>query len=230
VVCLDGAFGIQRLPDSCFDGLTHFETLTHSPFLRSIGDRAFFGCRIFEPEMLLNDPVHSIESLGVAAFEGTALERLAVTRPGAWTVTSIPRRCFAALVVLESVDLRGATRLTELGEECFAESNVDTVQLPASLEAIGDGCFRGARWLASVDVSCCTALRVVGRGAFEGCEELSNLDLGVCMQLESVGLYVTNNCRKLRELRVPQSVLDRGDVIHLGHGPAYVSSDVVVGV
>ncbi|MCL2061995.1 MAG: leucine-rich repeat domain-containing protein [Firmicutes bacterium] len=139
------------------DGILYnFTTLIHAPysvsghvvvpqFITEIADYAF------ENRSLLNQITlpASIQRIGVSAFENTSS--------------------------LTQINFQSSSQLQEIAALSFANSGINSIQLPQSLLFIGDGAFLNCVGL--MDATVPNNLIRIGLGAFQGCENLQSMTL-----------------------------------------------------
>lgn len=73
-----------------------------------------------------------------------------------------------------------------------------SITLPATIEEIGMGAFRGCTQLSSVDLSACTKLTQLSANAFYNCTSLASVTLPE--NLTSIGNYAFQSCRNLKTI------------------------------
>ncbi len=70
---------------------------------------------------------------------------------------------------------------------CEGMKNLKTVNLPKSITAISDYCFKDCEILETIDLS---HVKYIGRGAFEGCKNLKSVTLSdECVAIEDYAFY-----------------------------------------
>jgi hypothetical protein len=71
---------------------------------------------------------------------------------------------------------RRSIRLTEIGPFAFSEiSRLTSLCIPASIEIIGDGCFRGCTSLSRLDFESGSRLTRIGEASFRECSSLTSI-------------------------------------------------------
>ena len=76
----------------------------------------------------------------------------------------------------------------------FSNSGITSIELPSTLEMIGNYAFEDCSGLTEVVLSNCTSLISIGHGAFYNCSGLTEVDLSNCTRLKNKGLEVFCNC------------------------------------
>ena len=102
----------------------------------------------------------------------------------------------------------------ELGKECFAGAAIVQVQLPASLIKIGQGAFKGCKYLKQITIP--KGVTAIGGDAFDGCSALSSVDIPDTVTL--IDGYAFRNCTALTEISIPDSVTLIGTGAFSGSG------------
>ena len=95
---------------------------------------------------------------------------------------------------------------TTIGNEAFADSSVEYVELFASITTIGDGAFRNC--VNITELALPDSLTSLGAGALEGCTGISELTLPD--SLSSLGAGALKGCTGITELTLPASLTNIG--------------------
>lgn len=91
--------------------------------------------------------------------------------------------------------------ITAIGENAFADcANLQTVQLPDTLQTIGKHAFSRCTSLTEVQLS--DSMSEIAWGAFSGCGALETVTLP--QKLQKLGGFAFWNCSKLREIVLPE--------------------------
>lgn len=101
--------------------------------------------------------------------------------------------------------------VTHIGNSSFfksfqGECKIEHVELPSTLQEIGEMVFATCSTLLSVDFTKCTRLTRIGTQAFFRCQNLRHVDLSNCTNLRILSGSVFSDCEKL-VLHVPRQVL-----------------------
>ena len=99
----------------------------------------------------------------------------------------------------------------ELGEECFEESDLQSICLPSTLEKINDNAFVLCNKMKKVDFSKCTSLIEIGDYVFRGCTKLEEIVLPDSVTTIGDGAFYY--CTKLRKIVMPSSLEKLGDSV-----------------
>ena len=142
----------------------------------------------------------SVTSIGESAFCGTAI----VTFPFTERITRIGDMAFSMCGDLRSVNLKQCHEMKQLGSRAFIFCvNVTEIQLPASLEDIGEYAF------ASTGISSFTAsptLKSIGEGVFAACHNLKEADISTIPELTKVPSSLFEECINLKTVTLPQEI------------------------
>lgn len=115
-----------------------------------------------------------------------------------------------------TVDLGGYTSLKYIDSYAFAESNISSVTLPASLMTIKDSAFRNAKELKSVDFSACENLTSIWPYAFADCGQLNKLIFKQYAKVAkdtltlSINAYAFSGCVALTSVKLPENLKELG--------------------
>lgn len=132
---------LTKIGDGAFLGCTALSTLDTSA-VTEIGAEAFFGCTA-----LSNLELGSVAGIGTAAFYGcTALTSAQLT-----AISYIGDEAFSGSGISQ---LTLGTALTDIGAFAFFEIPVSgTIDVPTSVERIGEGAFAGMKSLTALAIS-----------------------------------------------------------------------------
>ena len=142
-------------------------------------------------------------------------------------VTYIAEDAFYQCSSLESVEIPEG--VISIGPWAFAETNLQKVSIPASVEKIGEGAFEACKNLEEVRLFygvkeigrtafANTALKeiilpnsviVVGDGAFSNCTQLTSANLS--SSLEKLADFMFYGCTSLEQTNIPESVIIIGE-------------------
>ena len=109
-----------------------------------------------------------------------------------------------------NVELSSATlsrNLTEVREAAFYNTGLVMVNMPKTLESVGDYAFTGTK-LTHLDFST-TNLKSIGKSAFANVTGV--LDVTFNDKITSIGDYAFFNCQSIKELVIPESVTSIGE-------------------
>ncbi|MDO5322408.1 MAG: leucine-rich repeat domain-containing protein, partial [Clostridia bacterium] len=96
---------------------------------------------------------------------------------------------------------------TTIGNEAFADSSVEYVELFGSITTIGDEAFRNCVNLTALNLP--NSLTSLGAGALKGCTGITELTLPA--SLTSLGAGALEGCTGITELNLPESLTSIGD-------------------
>ncbi len=176
---IDGAEGLTaltRVGESAFYGTKLFELVEGETFGQVYVGKVFVGIKGEIPTT--GDDAGKIEIQdGTVAIADGALSNVAnlksIKLPDTLTYIGKNAMRYTGLVEsqLESVELGGAQ---EIGESAFAgNANLESIQLPYSLQRIGESAFAGCT--ALTDVVLPASVTTIGKGAFAQCSALRSV-------------------------------------------------------
>ena len=139
----------------------------------------------------------------------TALETINIPD----TVNMIGAECFKGCTALKTVNFGENSQVTKIGENCFAESGLESIVLPASFTKFGYGSkysttvssagyqFRNCKSLKSVAFK--GKLEVICAYVFQGCEALETIDIPA--SVTTIGNYSFDGCTALNSVTINSS-------------------------
>ena len=98
-----------------------------------------------------------------------------------------------------------------LGEECFQDTSLTTIEMPDTLVSIGKACFAQTNLIS---VTLPESVTSIGDYAFYRCYRLTSVELND--GLESIGIGAFSGCNGLRSLIIPDSVASMGRSLFKG--------------
>lgn len=93
--------------------------------------------------------------------------------------------------------------VTMIREYAFSDTDIISIELPASVQIIGESAFN---WCDSLKTVIMPAVRMVIMNAFAHCNALEEIVLP--QSLQSIGQYVFNSCKSLTSLTIPANVTE----------------------
>ena len=122
---------------------------------------------------------------------------------------SLPDSCFAGSRIVRVTFASGSV-LKRIGKEAFRGcGQLREIEIPASVEEIGEACFSGCSSLSRVTFACGSAVRRIGKAAFRECKNLREMENPA--DVESLGDYCFRECAGLQTINIPDSVESLGD-------------------
>ena len=198
-----GGKAVTALGERLFYRHTELASVSLPASVRSIGNRAFYGCVNLKTVMLADGS--ALSSVGSGAFYGCAA---LAEFPFAGSLKTIGYEAFCG-AGLKEADLSDVTALgnrafrksalervtlpaiDEVPYGLFAEcASLKTVNLPDGVETIGDEAFYACTALAQIDIP--STVTTIGGGAFKGCAGLS--DPVSLKNVTSIGWEAFENC------------------------------------
>ncbi len=220
---IDLPVGLEKIGDNAFDN-AGLITITFPSTLKEIGGSAFY--RTLLQNVVLPNSVETIggvnnmygvfshnyylESVTLSSGmknipENAFLNCNKLTKVNIPVgITSIGTNAFSHCTLLSNITLPEG--LTELGYSVFGGSGIRTIQLPSTLNYIGDGMFYQCCSLTSFTIP--STITEIKDGAFSGCENLVSVIIPESVQ--SMGKRVFSNTA-LTEVNIPPSITMLGD-------------------
>lgn len=174
--------GVSEIGISSFYGCTSLRRVELST-VKIIRRNAFCGCTNLTSISLDCNP----ETVGAGAF--SMCKRLERAVCGGKIISE---RAFCGCKALKHVDFPEG--LKEIQREDFCDTGIKQVNLPESLEVIGDSAFLKCRELEYVKIP--SNVRVIKKWAFHGCNRLKVLE--IAGEPEIIGEWIINRSTKIR--------------------------------
>ena len=182
----------------------NLKTLKMSEGLVSIGECAFEGCHIEGVDGTLSIP-STVSYLGDNCFQGTGDVRKLIA--GGPACPTLYDGWFASPWTLSELVIRDG--VTELEQDAFSYHHyLRKVQLPDSLEVIGERAFYDCGWLDEIRIP--SSVRSIGDSAFSNCN-LSQFEFTRDSQLETIGDEAFSGCYSLPSIELPSQVRTIGN-------------------
>lgn len=134
-----------------------------SPTIVGICDSVFEEVKNVDEIIIPNE----ISYIGDRAFYHSFIKKITLTN-----VEKIGNEVFKTCPYLNTVNILDGTSI--IGNECFADSTVPSIKLPASITVIGKGAFKNCKELTSVDMGEIVNGEILDY-AFYDCYNLSNV-------------------------------------------------------
>ncbi len=153
-------------------------------------------------------------------------------------VTSIRSYAFYYCKNLTSITFQEGSKLTSIDSYAFYDCrNLTSIEIPASVESIGDAAFGYCINLRSIEIPAsvtsigvytfyaCRNLRSIeipagvesiGDNTFDSCENLRSITFEEGSKLTSIGLYAFYGCRNLTNIEIPANVESIGNSAFYG--------------
>lgn len=234
---IDGRiYGADEIPDEAFGyplkgaGKARLSTFYFPLNTRAIGDNAFYMCSVFREhniaELSLLRSIGSaafsrcnrlrefylpasVETIGAAAFAYDVL-LTSFDVPENSLLQTIGEFAFNGCSQLKSLDFISAGRLYAIGSYAFAScSQLTAVQLPASVNDLGEGVFMYSSAISAVDWSELTGLLSVEGSMFYGATSLVQVKLPASVQ--TIKSSVFTGCTSLKTVSLPYNLSAIGD-------------------
>jgi len=184
---------VTKVGDEAFGDNSQLLSVMIPEGVVSIGKAAFQNCLNLANVSLPS----SLSTIGESAFNSCAqLKQIVIPD----RVTAIADSTF--LRCLQLKDVTFPTELKSIGRRAFAVTGIVNLDLPFSLDSIGDQAFYGNRNLISVTLP--NSIREIGEFAFFVCENLTSVILPA--GLTSIASGVFDKCPKLEMVAIPMSV------------------------
>ena len=163
----------------------------------TLGADAFKGCTALATVNLGT----GVNTIGAGAFAGcTALQSPTVATPSA--ITGIGAEAFASSGVTE-FNFKACTKLTAVGQWAFANTGLTSIDLPESVESLGDGAFFYNTQLKQLRLP--ASVVTIGDYVLAGSNAVAN-DTVLSRGLVKIGSYALYNWNRVAQLIIPKTV------------------------
>ena len=178
---------VVGIHNNVFEGCTSLSNVTFNDSYTTLGHHVFKNC----PLAAVTFP-NTLNSIGEYAFEGTNLKTVDLSNT---QITSLPNGCFFICENLSDVKL--PKDLTDIGNNAFISTPIDSITFPSSLQKIGDYAFQKAKLENVVIPTNCNAIE---QGAFS---ENANLTTVVVNGLECyLAVSAFAKCDNLKDVYI----------------------------
>lgn len=192
--------GLITIANGMFENWTKLRTISFgpNPQLKSIGDEAFRDCYSLQSIKL----PQSVTSIGDEAFYGcSALESLVLPN----STKTLGNSAFFYCPSLKQITLSNS--LTDIGPYAFSSCNLTNIEIPQSVNNIGEGAFKNSKQLTTVKFL--NSATKIGKEAFAFCAALQSVEFG--NSVVSIGEGAFGQCNSLKALDIPNSVESIGE-------------------
>lgn len=184
-------YSVAAIGDGAFSSCTGLTSIVIPGSVRYIGDYAFFGCQA----LTSIDIPNSVNYIGQGAFENTK-----------WYNDQPDGLVYAGWIAYQykgNMPTGTSLALTEgtlgIAENAFYGcEGLVSIDIPNSLEYIGDYAFNECYNLTSIDIP--NSVSVIGEYAFNWCVGLTSLSIG--KSVNTIGSDVFYGCRNLSSIIV----------------------------
>lgn len=125
-------------------------------------------------------------------------------------ISSIAEEVFYNGINIKSIAFPDGTK--EISASAFKGTGVISVQLPASLEVIGEAAFKNCTSLFSISFP--EKIQGIGKAAFEGCSALYEVSLPASIAHLSENIF--KDCSDLEVINFPSGLIEIGDAAFRG--------------
>ncbi len=219
---------VTKIGSCAFWGCSKLETVRLSDNLRSIGSNGFSGCPIKEiafPDSLSEIGGGAFQRTDLTSVTIPASADFVMSNGAFWecpdlTEFIVPQTNPNYIAIGGVIYTRDQKTLvaypcgrdapafavpegvTALNEMAFYHSELQEIQLPDSLTAIGPSAFYGCKQLTSIHVP--AGVQKLEQACFGYCEKLTDLELPDTVT--TIGSHAFRGCHSLQTLTLPQSV------------------------
>jgi len=167
---------VVSIPDSMFEGESDtdyygIKSITIGRNVTTIGDKAFAYLRELE-EVYYNATNSLINSSSTVDWHGPFINTGSTSSPIAVTIASnvqkVPSRLFTSQIsYITSVVFEEGSQCLSIGNAAFLTAKITKIELPDTLEIIGNDAFGKCENLNSINIP--DSVKTIGSNAFDGC-------------------------------------------------------------
>lgn len=205
------------IAESAFEGSERLQSVSIPLSVKSIGERAFYGCRFLHTVEL----PEGLKEIAGSTFEGCESLKI-IEIPS--SVVSIGNSAFKFCRDIIKIEFSEGLKTIE-DYAFYACANISSLTFPESLESIGANAFAYCSWLPEItsfggvvrigdkafekcqflkSARGLEGVKSIGARAFEFCTLLSDVTLPE--GLETIGDYAFASCVLLKEITIPSTV------------------------
>ncbi|MDE6868737.1 MAG: leucine-rich repeat protein [Clostridia bacterium] len=202
---------VSEIGDMAFANCSALTSFAVPAGLTRFGDRVFDGVTV--SFAAANGSGYTVEN--GAVYNGTTLLIAPKSIPSGFALksgtTAIAPYAFSGSVFASgTINLSGVTLI---GVGAFANSNLGSVTIPATVTDISAYAFTGTR-LTTVKIN--KEVKSIGAGAFMNCANLATVDFEENSQLASIGDAAFYRCTALKTVTLPDGVKTMGSSVFYG--------------
>ena len=198
-VTADANSKITAFSDKTFIGCTNLKSVDIPDSVKTIGESAFENCTLLYNISFGSNP--TLETISKNAFWSCGFIK-SFNFPD--SVKYINLCAFNGCDRLKDISFTENSSLKAIGNSAFYDTALEEVELPDSIESIGDWCFSHCSQLTSIDLP--DSITSIPAYAFSECPKL---DYSIPETVKSVGNYAFSNCTNIKS--VPQTVISIGE-------------------
>ena len=176
VTCEGVVYSVTSLGEYCFCACKSLTSINIPSSVTSLGKACFYQCSSLTS---INIP-SSVTSLGYACFGGcSSLTSIVVDAEN--SVYDSRENCNAIIETKSNTMICGCagtvipSSVTGLGDGCFYECSLTSINIPSSVTGLGHGCFLGCSSLTSVNIP--SSVRYLGDGCLRECSSLTSINI-----------------------------------------------------
>ena len=143
-----------------------------------------------------------LKTIGEFAFQGTALTSIEIPA----SVETIGERAFTSTENVDSklvaISFEQGSKLKTIEEGAFFYSALTSIEIPASVETIGESAIAACSSLSTITFEKGSKLKTIGSDAFFSCTNLKTFDASYCRWLNSIGSGVFFQCNSLQVIKI----------------------------
>lgn len=187
------------IAESAFEGSKRLQSVSIPSSVKSIGKRAFYGCKVLYKVEL----PEGLKEIAESTFEGCeALKSIEIPS----SVVSIGKSAFK--FCRDIIEIEFSEGLKTIEDYAFyACANISSLTLPESVESIGANAFAYCSWLA--EITSFGGVVSIGDAAFSSCQFLKSAR-GL-EGVKSIGARAFERCTLLKDVSLPEGLRTIGD-------------------
>lgn len=192
----------NTVPEGTYSGCINLEQSFDLTGARTINAEAFMNCK-----KMLNPTVGTISTLGARAFSGCSSITEFNFNTGS-TVKTISDEAFKDCTSLTLITFAQDSQITSFNKYAFANTKITSITAPATLNAIGEGCFEDCADLVEVDLSASVynpGNYQLNSYIFRNCVNLTTVKFPATLEAQ-IGSYNFSNCPKLLSINCPNGI------------------------
>ncbi len=194
---------VTTINQYAFRGCASLQTVSFPESVVTLGNGVLYGCSSLKSTVLPS----SLQKIPASLFAGcSSLETL----PDLSKITHIGAYAFDGCTAIKELVI--PANVIDIGYGVFANTGVEEVVIPETVQSYAGGMFKGCKNLKKATLPQWT--QTIGPNLFDGCISLETLILPE--GITSLGSYTFRDCVSLKQFEIPAGVTAIGSFVFAG--------------
>ena len=190
---------LKTIGEFAFQG-TALTSIEIPASVETIGENAISVCSSLSTVTF--EKGSKLKTIGKGAFFDSALTSIEIPA----SVETIGERAFTSTENVDSklvaISFEQGSKLKTIEEGAFFYSALTSIEIPASVETIGESAIAACSSLSTITFEKGSKLKTIGSDAFFSCTNLKTFDASYCRWLNSIGSGVFFQCNSLQVIKI----------------------------